>query len=150
MRRKREDRRLSDGLHSLTVEEAIRLIRREAGRLSRTQSALEQIQRAIEAPSADELRRMEEGTRLLSIEAHVIARLQWAILEVERVEKDLRYSLWKSTLLALAEPGTRATEEDLSLIRAALEARRDSSVTKLSDGDSGSQLEDSSAGPVRP
>jgi len=94
---------------------------------------------------------MEEGTRRLSVEAHVIARLQLAILEVERAEKDLRYSLWKSTLLALAEPGIRATEEDLRLIRAALEARRGSSVKKLSDdGASGSQLEDSSARPGKP
>src|SRR6185295_20421634 len=95
----------SDGLRSLSVQEAICLIRRQAGRLSRIQIALEEVQQVIKAPSPDELRQIEEGSRPLRIEAYVIARLQAAILAVERSEKDLRYSLLRRTIQGLVELG---------------------------------------------
>ena len=120
----------SDGLRSLSVQEAICLIRRQAGRLSRIQIALEEVQQVIKAPSPDELRQIEEGARPLSIEAYVIARLQAAIL------------LWKAPKKTFDTPSLKGQfrgwsnldRKDVSLIRAALEALSAGNIRTRGEG----------------
>lgn len=74
----------------MTIEEAVRQIRREAGRLGSAVKVLEQIQRAIEAPAEEEVRQMEAGARPLSAEAHLMGVLLEALRGLENVESDLR------------------------------------------------------------
>jgi hypothetical protein len=91
----------------VTVEEAVRQIRRGARRLRETQQLLEGVQRAIAAPSAQEVREMAAGSRALSAEAHLIGALQDALRELENVETDLRCAAEKRTKLRLEKAWKR-------------------------------------------
>ena len=112
----------------MTVDEAIRQIRREAGRLGRTARVLEQIQRAIEPPSAAEVGQMAAGRRPLTAEAHLLGVLQDALRAVENLESDLRYAARKKTLQGLEEEWRkhgRPSEAEMRSIQAALETPRE-------------------------
>ena len=109
----------------MTVAEAIRQIRREAGRLSTTAKVLEQVQRDLAAPSADAIREIAAGGHPLTAEARLVAVLQEARRGLDNLESDLRYATSKRMLRRLDEDrktGTRPTEAELRLISEALEA----------------------------
>jgi hypothetical protein len=112
----------------LTVDEVVRKIRRGAGQLRETQQILEQVQRAIAAPSAEEVREMADGARPLSFEAHLLGVLQDAIRALENVETDLRFAAAKKTRQRLEREwkrGKRPHELEIRSIEAALAALRD-------------------------
>jgi hypothetical protein len=112
----------------VTVDEAVRRIRRGAGQLRETQKIFEQVQRAIAAPSAEEVREMADGTRPLSFEAHLLGTLQDALRALENVETDLRFAASKRTgqrLEAEWKRGKRPHEQEIRSIQAALAALRD-------------------------
>src|SRR6185295_7308005 len=77
----------------MTVKEAVRQARREAGRLREARTVLERVQAAVTAPSPEELAEMERGERPVSAEAHLLGVLEEAIGGLENVENDLRFTL---------------------------------------------------------
>jgi len=112
----------------MTVQEAVQQIRREAGRVGEAQVALERLQKAIPLPLPEEIEQMAEGARPVSPEAHLLAVLQAAIVDLENVKDDLRSAVGKNTLAGLEEAwkkGRRPAAIELRRMRAALEARRD-------------------------
>jgi len=111
----------------MTVAEAVRQIRREAGAVGKARQALERVQAAIAAPLPEEVAAMAEGSRPVSAEAHLIGILQAAIVELENVEEDLRYLVGKDALRRLEEDwkrGSRPNRREIRCLQAALEARR--------------------------
>jgi hypothetical protein len=111
----------------MTVEEAIRRIRREAGRLADVRTVLEQVQAALAAPLPEEVEEMAAGNRPVSAEAHLLGALQAAIVDVENVEEDLRFAVSRDALRRLEEDwkrGRRPDSRDLRRLRSALDARR--------------------------
>jgi len=111
----------------MTVDEAVRQIRRENGRLKEVRSALERVQAAVAAPLPDEVQQMAEGARPVSAEAHLLGVLQAALVDLEDVGEDLRYAVSKDALLGLEEAWKKGRRPDaiaLRRMRAALEARR--------------------------
>jgi hypothetical protein len=109
-----------------TVKEAIREVRREAGRLRAVRRVLEQMQAAVAAPSPEELAEMAKGVRPLSAEAHLLGVLEEAIAGLENVENGLRLNLDAKALWQLEKDwqrGNLPAERDLRLIQAALSAR---------------------------
>jgi hypothetical protein len=111
----------------MTVEEPVRRIRREAGRLRAVRTALEQAQAAIPAPSLEELAEMEKGERPVSAEAHLLGVLQAATCELENAEDDLRYAVSTKALSRLEtawQRGDLPNALDLRRIRSALSARQ--------------------------
>jgi len=111
----------------LTVEEAVRKIRSQAGEVGKARQALELVQAAITAPLPEEVAAIAEGDRPVSAEAHLIGILQAAIVELENVEEDLRYAVLKDTLRRLEEDwkrGSRPSRLEIRCLQAALEARR--------------------------
>jgi hypothetical protein len=112
----------------MTVEEAVRQIRRGAGRLRETQKILEQVQRAIAAPSAQEVREMADGTHPLSAEAHLLGVIQDALRALENVETDLRFAAAKRTRQRLEREWKRGKLPhglEIRSIEAALAALRE-------------------------
>jgi hypothetical protein len=110
----------------MTVEEAVRQVRREAGRLRAVWTALERAQADLPAPSMEELAEMEKGVRAVSPEAHLLGVLQAATSQLESVEDDLRYAVSTKGLSRLEKDWQRGDlpdELDLRRIRAAVSAR---------------------------
>ena len=113
--------------HALTVEEAIRQVRREAGRLRAVRTVLEQVQAAIPAPSPEELVKMTRGELPLSAEAHLLGVLFATTSALENVENDLRYDVSAKALSRLEKDWQRGdlpNELDLRRIRSALNERK--------------------------
>jgi len=110
----------------MTGEEAVRQVRREAGRLRAVRTVLEQVQADLPAPSPEELAEMANGERPVSAEAHLLGILQAAIRELENAEDDLRYAVSTRALSRLQKDWQRGDlpdELDLRRMRAALSAR---------------------------
>ncbi len=109
----------------MTVEEAVRQVRREARQLRITRTILEQVQAAIPAPSPEELAEMERGERVLSAEAHLLGALQAATAELENVENDLRLNAGAWALSRLERDWRRGVlpDEELRWVRSALSRR---------------------------
>lgn len=111
----------------MTIEEAVRHIRREAGKLRRIRKALEKGQRAIKPPSEDEVLQMQAGSCPLSVEAHLIGALQKALIHLNDCESELRFAALRSTLAGLEEDWKRGRvpkEFELRPIRAGLQVRK--------------------------
>jgi hypothetical protein len=109
------------------VKEAIRQVRREAGRLRAVRKALRQVQAAVEAPAPEELVEMTKGARPLSAEAHLLGVLEEAIEGLEDLEGGLRLNLDAKTLWQLTKDwqrGSLPAQFDLRLIQRALSARK--------------------------
>ena len=111
----------------MTVNEAVRQIRREAGRLARRLQVLERIQGEIEAPPPDEVAGVVQGDRPVGAGLHLIGVLQAALVGLEQVVLDLRDGVRKDELLGLErdwQPGGRPEDAELRRILAGLDARR--------------------------
>ncbi|HEV8577893.1 MAG TPA: hypothetical protein VGX68_02325 [Thermoanaerobaculia bacterium] len=111
----------------MTVNEAVRQIRREAGRLARKLKDLEQIQDEIDAPPPDEVARTVQGQQPIGAGLHLIGLLQAALVGLEGVILDLRDGVRKDELLGLErdwQPGIRPEKAKLDRILAGLDARR--------------------------
>jgi hypothetical protein len=92
---------------------------------ARARIALEQVQRALPAPSVEEVREMADGTRPLSAEVHLIGALQDALRALENVETDLQFAAAKRTRLRLEAEWKRGKlphELEIRSIEAALAA----------------------------
>ncbi len=108
----------------MTVKEAVRRARREAGRLRDARTVLERLRAALPAPSPEELAQVERGECPPSAEAYLLGVLQAAISELEDVEEDLRYAVAAKTLSRLERDWRRgALTNELPWIRSALSAR---------------------------
>ena len=108
----------------MTVKEAVRQTRREAGRLKAVRMALKEMQAALPAPSPEELAEMERGERPVGAEAYLLGVLQAASSDWEIVERGLRYAGAAKTLSRLERDRQRgALTNELPWIRSALNAR---------------------------
>jgi hypothetical protein len=76
----------------MTEEEAIRQVRRAAGRLGRIEKGLEQLQWILALFLADALPEIAAGRLPLTAEARLVVALQNALCSLDGAESELRYA----------------------------------------------------------
>ena len=85
----------------MTEEEAIRQVRRAAGRLGRIEKGLEQLQEILAMSLADALCELTAGRLPLPKTARLVVALQNALCRLDGAESDLRYAASRRRLRRL-------------------------------------------------